>query len=127
MKIMLVDDSSTMRRIQKNTLGRIGYDTIIEAGDGQEALDLLATHTDVKLVLMDWNMPNMDGLTALKAIKGSDSFKTIPVIMVTSESSKDKIMEAIGAGASSYVVKPFEPRVIEDKITKVMEINNLTN
>ncbi|MGL1935993.1 MAG: response regulator [Fibrobacterales bacterium] len=125
MKIMLVDDSSTMRRIQKNTLARIGYDTIVEAADGQECLNMLGQQSDISLVLMDWNMPNMDGITALKAIKSADSFKHIPVIMVTSESSKDKIMEAIQSGASSYVVKPFEPKVIEEKIEKVIEINNL--
>lgn len=115
MKILLVDDSSTMRRIQKNTLEKIGHTDVTEAGDGVEALAKLAGG-GFELVLMDWNMPNMTGIEALKKIKADPALKSIPVIMVTSESEKTKIMEAIQCGAANYVVKPFQPETLAEKI-----------
>ena len=120
MKILLVDDSNTMRRIQKNTLKQIGYEDVLEAGDGQEALSTLKANSEIKLVLMDWNMPNMDGITALKTIKGDDALKHVPVIMVTSESEKSRIIEAIQSGAANYVVKPFQPDTLKEKIVATM-------
>src|SRR3954471_20866204 len=105
MKILLVDDSNTMRRIEKNTLEKMGYTDITEANDGADAINKLAGG-GFELVLMDWNMPNMTGIEALKVIKANPSTKGVPLIMVTSESEKTRIMEAIQAGASSYVVKP---------------------
>lgn len=120
MKILLVDDSSTMRRIQKNTLKQIGYEDIVEAGDGQEAIDTLRANMDVDLVLMDWNMPNMTGIESLKAIKADAELKAKPVIMVTSESEKSRIIEAIQSGASNYVVKPFQADTLQEKIKAVV-------
>ena len=112
-KILLVDDSSTMRRIQKNTLVKIGYNEIDEAEDGEDALKKI-TANKYNLVLMDWNMPIMNGLDCLKKVKGDDSLKDVPIIMVTSESEKSRIIEAIQAGASNYLVKPFQPNTLKD-------------
>ncbi len=119
MKILLVDDSTTMRRIQKNTLEKLGYTEVMEAGDGQEAIASLKK-CKVDLVLMDWNMPNMNGLDALKAIKADPDLKSIPVMMVTSESEKTRIIEAIQSGAANYVVKPFQPETLKEKIQAVI-------
>jgi two-component system chemotaxis response regulator CheY len=119
MKILLVDDSNTMRRIEKNTLEKMGYADIIEAQDGAEAVKRVDAG-GIELVLMDWNMPNMTGIEALKAIKANPAHKALPVIMVTSESEKSRIMEAIQAGASNYVVKPFQPETLQEKISAVM-------
>lgn len=116
MKILLVDDSNTMRRIQANTLKTIGYEDVIQAADGQEAVDQLKSNPDVTLVLMDWNMPNMTGIEALRVIKNDDAMKATPVIMVTSESEKSRIVEAIQTGASNYVVKPFDADTLAEKI-----------
>jgi two-component system, chemotaxis family, chemotaxis protein CheY len=115
MKILLVDDSSTMRRIQKNTLNTIGLTDVEEAEDGEQAVSkALAGKYD--LILMDWNMPKMTGIEALKKMKSEDSIKAIPVIMVTSESEKSRIIEAIQAGAANYIVKPFQPETLQEKI-----------
>ena len=120
MKILLVDDSNTMRRIQKNTLIQIGYDDIAEAADGKLAYDYLKANPDIELVLMDWNMPNMTGIESLKAIKADAAIKHIPVIMVTSESEKSRIIEAIQAGAANYVVKPFQGDTLKEKIVSTL-------
>ena len=118
MKILLVDDSNTMRRIEKNTLEKMGYGEVHEACDGADAIQKLGAG-GFELVLMDWNMPNMTGIDALKAIKANPALKSVPVIMVTSESEKSRIMEAIQAGAANYVVKPFQPETLQEKISAV--------
>jgi two-component system chemotaxis response regulator CheY len=118
MKILLVDDSNTMRRIEKNTLEKMGYSEVHEACDGADAIQKLGAG-GFELVLMDWNMPNMTGIDALKAIKANPALKSVPVIMVTSESEKSRIMEAIQAGAANYVVKPFQPETLQEKISAV--------
>jgi two-component system, chemotaxis family, chemotaxis protein CheY len=120
MKILLVDDSNTMRRIQTNTLKQIGYSDIIEAEDGQDALNKLKSNPDVSLVLLDWNMPNMNGIDCLKAIKADAGLKSIPVMMVTSEAEKSRIIEAIQAGAANYLVKPFHADALKEKITSIV-------
>ncbi len=120
MKIITVDDSSTMRRIIKNTLKRIGYgDEILEAGDGKEALDVLANH-DVDLIITDWNMPVMDGLTFVKKIRTDSKYDDTPIIMVTTEAAKEDIITALKAGVNNYIVKPFTPDVLKDKIDTVL-------
>jgi two-component system chemotaxis response regulator CheY len=118
MKILLVDDSNTMRRIQRNTLEKLGHTDIEEAGDGAEAVNKMAAG-GFELVLMDWNMPNMTGIEALKLMKANPATKAVPVIMVTSESEKSRIMEAIQCGAANYVVKPFQPETLQEKIAAV--------
>ncbi len=120
MKIITVDDSSTMRRIIKNTLKRIGYgDEILEAGDGKEALDVLANNS-VDLIITDWNMPVMDGLTFVKHIRADSKFDDTPIIMVTTEAAKEDIITALKAGVNNYIVKPFTPDVLKDKIDTVL-------
>ncbi|MDB5104606.1 MAG: hypothetical protein JWP91_2295 [Fibrobacteres bacterium] len=120
MKILLVDDSSTMRRIERNTLEKLGHTDVIEAEDGADALRKLAAGK-VDLILMDWNMPNMTGIEALKKIKADANLKSIPVIMVTSESEKTRIIEALQSGAANYVVKPFQPETLKEKIAAVIK------
>lgn len=118
MKILTVDDSSTMRRIIKNTLNRLGYADVIEAEHG---VDALAKMSGVELVLTDWNMPEMDGLTFVKALRSNPQYEAIPIIMVTTEAAKKEILEAIKSGVTDYIVKPFTPETLKEKITKVLE------
>ena len=118
MKILSVDDSATIRRIIHNITDVLGYD-FLEAKDGVEALEILEKeYADIGLVLLDWNMPNMDGFTALKRIKADERYKNIPVTMVTTEGERTKVVQAVSAGASNYLVKPFSQ---EDLSTKIME------
>lgn len=117
MKILTVDDSSTMRRIIKNTLNRIGYTDVVEAEHG---VDALAKMAGVELVLTDWNMPEMDGLTFVKALRSNPQFGELPIIMVTTEAAKKEILEAIKSGVTDYVVKPFTPEVLKEKLEKVL-------
>lgn len=116
MKILLVDDSNTMRRIQKTQLNKIGIENIIEAENGEQALGALKENMPIDCVLLDWNMPVMDGLSCLKAIRADDAFKDVKVIMCTSESEKAKVLETIKAGANDYIVKPFTPEALVKKL-----------
>jgi two-component system chemotaxis response regulator CheY len=116
-KILTVDDSSTMRRIIKNTLNRIGYTDVVEAEHGVDALGKMA---GVELVLTDWNMPEMDGLTFVKSLRANAQYTEVPIIMVTTEAAKKEILEAIKAGVSDYIVKPFTPDTLKEKIQKVL-------
>lgn len=116
-KILTVDDSSTMRRIIKNTLNRIGYTDVVEAEHG---VDALAKMAGVEFVLTDWNMPEMDGLTFVKALRSNPQFGELPIIMVTTEAAKKEILEAIKAGVTDYIVKPFTPETLKEKIQKVV-------
>lgn len=120
MKILLVDDSFAMRRIEKNVLEKIGFTDVDEADDGASAIVKLSAQK-YDLVLMDWNMPNMKGIDALRKIKETESLKGIPVVMVTSESEKSKVMEALKAGAANYVVKPFEPERLKEKLGPLLK------
>ncbi len=117
MKVIVVDDSSTMRRIVKNTLMRIGFTDLIEAEHGLDAITKL---DGVGLIMTDWNMPEMDGLTFVKSVRASESYKNIPIIMVTTEAGKEEIVEAVKAGVNNYVVKPFTPEVLKGKIDAVI-------
>jgi two-component system chemotaxis response regulator CheY len=120
MKIITVDDSSTMRRIIKNTLKRIGYgEDILEAGDGKEALEVLEKN-EVGLIITDWNMPVMDGLTFVKTIRSNSKYDDTPIIMVTTEAAKEDIITALKAGVNNYIVKPFTPDVLKEKIETVL-------
>jgi len=115
MKILVVDDSSTMRRIISNTLATIGQTDIVQAGDGVEGLAALENNPDVGLVLSDWNMPNMNGLDFLTKIRATKG-KGLPVVMVTTEAEKSNVITAIKAGANNYIVKPFTPEILAEKV-----------
>jgi two-component system chemotaxis response regulator CheY len=117
MKVMLVDDSRTIRNIQKNVLAQLGHTDILEAGDGVEALSLIAQDPP-DLILIDWNMPNMDGITLVRKIRETD--KLTPLIMCTTEAQKDRVIEAIKAGVNNYVVKPFNVESLAEKIEQTM-------
>lgn len=117
MKILLVDDSKTMRNIQKSVLSQLGYSEIEEACDGQDALSKVKAFGP-DLLLVDWNMPNMDGLSFVKAYRQND--KTTPIIMVTTEAEKSRVIEAIKAGVNNYVVKPFTPDLLSQRIQETL-------
>ena len=117
MKFLVVDDSATMRRIVINSLKRIGFDDCVEAGDGAEALD--AFDSTVEFVITDWNMPNMGGLDFVRALRQRDDAKEIPILMVTTRSVREDIVQAAQAGVNNYVVKPFTPQVLKEKIDAV--------
>jgi two-component system chemotaxis response regulator CheY len=118
MKIMLVDDSRTIRNIEKNVLAQLGYTDTVEAGDGVEALSLISNSMP-DLFLVDWNMPNMDGLTLVKNIRAKN--QSVPIIMVTTEAEKARVVEAIKAGVNNYVVKPFTADTLGGKIKQTLE------
>jgi two-component system, chemotaxis family, chemotaxis protein CheY len=118
MKVLLVDDSRTIRNIQKNILTRLGHEDIVEAADGVEGIAKLKAESP-DLVLLDWNMPNMDGLTFLKTIR-ANGVKT-PVIMCTTEAEKTRVIQAIQAGANNYCVKPFSTETMAEKIEQTMK------
>jgi len=120
MKVLIVDDFATMRRILKNILKQIGFSNITEADDGKTALIELKKE-QFDLVLCDWNMPEMSGLELLKKMKSDDGLKDTPFVMVTAEAQKDNILEAVKAGVNNYVVKPFTAETIGEKLKKVFD------
>ena len=117
--VLVVDDFATMRRIVKGALKQLGFKNIIEANDGITALSELKKEK-VGLILSDWNMPKMNGLELLKLVRGDDNFKEIPFIMVTAEGQKSNVVQAVQAGVDNYVIKPFTPDTLKDKIQKVL-------
>ena len=119
MRLLVVDDSSTMRRIVKNHLKAIGYSDVVEAEHGQAALACLA-QAPVDLVITDWNMPVMTGIELVATMRGEPQFKPIPVLMVTTMAEKESIIQAIQAGVTNYVVKPFDTQTLQAKITQVL-------
>ncbi|MBP6264467.1 MAG: chemotaxis response regulator CheY [Nitrospira sp.] len=120
MKILVVDDMSTMRRIVKNILKQLGFNNLEEAENGQEALTKLKADT-YGFVVSDWNMPVMMGIDMLRAIRADEKLKKIPVLMVTAEAQKENLMEAVQAGVSNYVVKPFTAETMQEKINKIFK------
>jgi len=120
MKILVVDDFSTMRRIVKNVLKQLGFDNIDEAEDGAQALAKL-TNGGFGFVVSDWNMPNMNGIELLKTIRKDPDLKNLPFLMVTAESEKDKVITAIQAGVNNYVVKPFTAEIFKEKMDRIFE------
>lgn len=115
MPILVVDDFSTIRRILKNCLRQLGFENVTEAEDGQIALEKLH-QSDFKLIISDWNMPNMMGLDLLKAVRADDKLKSVPFVLVTAEGQKESVVEATKAGMSSYVVKPFTADTLQVKL-----------
>jgi len=119
-KILVVDDFPTMRRIVRNLLKELQFENVDEAEDGAAGLDKLRGG-NFGFVISDWNMPNMDGLSMLKAIRADAALSALPVLMVTAEAKKENIIAAAQAGASGYVVKPFTAATLEEKLTKIFE------
>jgi two-component system, chemotaxis family, chemotaxis protein CheY len=120
MKILVVDDMSTMRRIVKNIMKQLGFANVEEAENGQDALDKLRAES-FGFVISDWNMPVMTGIDLLRAIRADDKLKAIPVLMVTAEAQKENLVEAIKAGVSNYIVKPFTAEVLQEKMSKIFK------
>ncbi len=120
MKILVVDDFSTMRRIVKNLLNELGFNNIVEADDGNTALPILEKG-GIDFLVTDWNMPGMAGIDLLKAVRAHQELSTLPVLMVTAEAKRDQIMEAAQAGVNGYVVKPFTADTLREKVEKVFE------
>ncbi|MES0336915.1 MAG: chemotaxis response regulator CheY [Candidatus Magnetobacterium sp. LHC-1] len=120
MKILVVDDFSTMRRIVKNILKQLGFDKIEEAEDGEQAFNKLKTG-GFDFLVTDWNMPNVSGLELLKRVRSDAKLKSMPVLMVTAEAEKEQVVEAVKAGVNNYVIKPFTAEVLKEKIEKIFE------
>lgn len=120
LKILVVDDFSTMRRIVKNLLNELGFSDITEADDGKTALPLLQSG-QFDFVITDWNMPGMPGIELLRHIRADERLKGIPVLMVTAEAQREQIIEAAKAGVSGYIVKPFTGVTLKEKLDKIFE------
>jgi two-component system, chemotaxis family, chemotaxis protein CheY len=117
-KVLVVDDMSTMRRIVKNVLRQIGFSDIVEAENGQDALGKLKCG-GFGLVVSDWNMPVMQGIDLLRAVRADPNLKSLPFLMVTAEAQKENIIEAVQAGVSNYIVKPFTAEALQEKLDKI--------
>ena len=124
MRLLVVDDSSTMRRIIKNTLQRLGYEDILEAEHGLEAWDILDKNDGIDVLITDWNMPEMNGLELVKKTRSDSRYVDIPIIMVTTEGGKAEVITALKAGVNNYIVKPFTPQVLKEKLEAVLGLND---
>ena len=120
MKILIVDDFSTMRRIIKNLLRDLGFSNTQEADDGQTALPMLQSG-NFDFLVTDWNMPGMTGIDLLRAVRADEKLSTLPVLLVTAEQKREQIVEAAQAGVNGYIVKPFTAEVLKEKIGKIFE------
>jgi two-component system chemotaxis response regulator CheY len=120
MKILVVDDFATMRRINKSILNQLGFENIEEAEDGVQALAKLQ-RGKFDFVVSDWNMPNLDGLSLLKQVRASPELKEMPFLMVTAEAEREQVIEAIQAGVSNYIVKPYTAALFKEKMDKIFE------
>lgn len=120
MKFLVVDDSPTMRRIVINALKSFGIEDIVEAEDGQDALSKLQQNK-IDFIITDWNMPNMSGLDLTKTVRASEQWKNIPILMVTTRGLKEDIIQALQAKVNNYIVKPFTPQVLKEKITAILQ------
>jgi two-component system, chemotaxis family, chemotaxis protein CheY len=119
-KILIVDDFATMRKVVRNLLKQVGYEDIVEAEDGVMALKALKSQK-IDVVVSDWNMPNMSGLELLKAVRADAELAKTPFLMVTAEALQDNVVAAVKAGVNNYIVKPFTAEVLNEKIRKIME------
>jgi len=120
MKILIVDDFSTMRRIIKNLLRDLGFNNTVEADDGLTALPILQAG-GIDFLVTDWNMPGMQGIDLLKAVRADEKMATMPVLMVTAETKREQIIVAAQAGVNGYIVKPFTAATLKEKIDKIFE------
>ena len=119
MRILVVDDFQTMRRIIINLLRQLGFTNVVEAQDGRIALEKVKDDK-IELVISDWNMPNMTGLEFLKELRASEEYKALPFIMVTAEGKKENVIAAVQAGVNNYIVKPFNAATLKEKLSKVI-------
>ncbi|MFA6760415.1 MAG: response regulator [Sulfuricurvum sp.] len=122
MKLLVVDDSSTMRRIIKNTLARLGHQDVLEGENGIEGWNQLDKNSDISMLITDWNMPEMNGLELVKKVRADARFADMPIIMVTTEGGKTEVITALKAGVNNYIVKPFTPQVLKEKLAAVMGV-----
>lgn len=120
-KILVVDDFATMRKVIRNLLKQIGYENVVEAENGQVALRLLKSQK-IDFIVSDWNMPTMSGLELLKAVRADADLSKTPFLMITAEALKENVVEAVKAGVNNYIVKPFTAEVLEEKIKKIIEL-----
>lgn len=120
MRFLVVDDSPTMRRIVINALKVFGIEDVVQAEDGQDGMNKLKSEK-IDFIITDWNMPNMTGLELIKAVRSDEELKNIPILMVTTRGLKQDIVEALKAKANNYVVKPFTPQVLKEKIAAVLK------
>ena len=119
-KVLIVDDFATMRKVVRNLLKQVGYEDIVEAEDGVMALKALKSQK-IDFIISDWNMPNMTGLELLKAVRADAELAKTPFLMVTAEALQDNVVAAVKAGVNNYIVKPFTAEVLNEKIKKIME------
>jgi two-component system, chemotaxis family, chemotaxis protein CheY len=120
MKFLVVDDSSTMRRIIKNTLSRLGHENIFEGENGVEGWSVLDADPKIDMLITDWNMPEMNGLELVKKVRSDTRFANLPIIMITTEGGKTEVITALKAGVNNYIVKPFTPQVLSEKLKAVL-------
>jgi two-component system chemotaxis response regulator CheY len=118
MKFLVVDDSVTMRRIMINALQRIGYTEVVEAADGHEALARF--DNTIEFIITDWNMPVMSGLEFARAVRAMPGGHTVPILMVTTRGAREDIVTAVEAGVNNYILKPFTPSVLKEKIDRLL-------
>jgi len=123
LKFLIVDDSATMRRIVANSLKNLGYSSFVEAEDGKDALTKLSSDSTINFVITDWNMPVLTGLELTKAIRGNNQLSTLPILMVTTRGVKEDIVEALNAKVNNYIVKPFTPQILKEKISQILNAN----
>jgi two-component system chemotaxis response regulator CheY len=121
MKFLVVDDSLTMRRIVVNALKSIGYEQVVEAGDGKEAINKI-TAEGATFIITDWNMPEMNGLEFARWLRSNAQYEKIPILMITTRGNKEDVIEALKARVNNYIVKPFTPQGLKEKIEQVLKV-----
>ena len=121
LKFLIVDDSVTMRRIVANSLKNLGYSDFVEAADGNDALEKLQSDDSINFIITDWNMPELSGLGLVKEVRGNAKYSSLPILMVTTRGVKEDIIEALNAKVNNYIVKPFTPQILKEKIAQVLE------
>lgn len=123
MKILIIDDMATMRKVIKNMLSQMGFKNILEADDGRSALPLIKSAHEAnepfEFILSDWNMPGMNGLDLLKCLRLSEEFKDLPFLMITAESEQSSVVVAVKSGVNSFIVKPFSAQILKEKIDRI--------
>lgn len=121
MKVLVVDDSLTMRKILVKLLASMGYENVVQAVDGQDAVEKCEQNPDIELILCDWNMPEKTGIEFLKEFRADEKNKGVPFVMVTTEAEKTAIVQAIQAGANNYVLKPFDQATLKEKVKQTLQ------